>query len=176
MRNLIGKGLVAVPLLALLLALPLAAQEPPAEKAPKPAKPLSLYRVNFAIHEVEDGKVVNTRNYSQLVEEGGNCRVRAGHKVALTVPIQGVPSTQYLDVGFRLDCAVSEAEGYVRLEIRLDITSFAEQQTMEKPLLRNISAEVMTAVIPGKPTVVSSIDDSVSKRRYELEVTATKVK
>ncbi len=173
MRNLIGKGWIAVPLLALLLPALSAAQEAPAEKA---LKPVILYRVNFAIHELEDGKLVNTRNYSQLVEDGGNCRVRAGHKTAITVPIQGVPSVQYLDVGLRLDCEISERDGYVRLDIRLDITSFAEEQTMEKPLLRNISSEVKTAVVPGKPTVVSSIDDSVSKRRYELEVTATKVK
>lgn len=151
------------------LCLPASAQEAAAKK------PLSLYRVDFALHESEDGKRVNTRNYMQLVEEGGECRVRAGHKVAITTVVQGQPSTQYLDVGFRLDCHLSEGDGYVRLEIRLDITGFAEE-AKERPLLRNISSEVRTAVLPGKPTVVSSIDDSASKRRYELEVTATKAK
>jgi len=31
-------------------------------------------------------------------------------------------------------------------------------------------------VTPGRPTVVASMDDVESNRRYEIEVTATKVK
>jgi hypothetical protein len=31
-------------------------------------------------------------------------------------------------------------------------------------------------VKPGKPTLVASMDDVVTNRRYEIEVTATKVK
>lgn len=171
MRKLTGKSLIAVAVLVLVVGMAARAQE--AEKAPKPAKPVSVYRVQFAIHESENGQRVNTRNYMQLVEEGGRCRSRAGASIPITVGAQ----VQYMDVGFNLDCELSERDDLVRMELSLEISSFAQdQETKERPVVRRIRSEVNTALVPGKPTVVSSIDDTASKRRYELEVTATKVK
>lgn len=177
MRKLTGKNLAGLMVLAGLLvaASAAAAQEATAEKPPKPAKPLSLYRLEFAIHESEAGQRINTRRYSQLVEEGTQySTLRAGAKM----PITRGGDVLYMDVGVRLDYKdVTERDGHVAFELVLEITSFAQdQQPGERPLLRNISANVLTAVPLGKPTVVSSIDDAASKRRYELEVTATKVK
>lgn len=175
MRNLVGKSLATATVLACLFGVVLVrAQEAPAEETRGSPKPLSVYRVEFAIHESEDGKRVNTRNYAQVVEEGGHCRVRAGSRVPITT---GAGVVQYMDVGVRVDCELSERDGYVRLDLVLEITSFAQdQQAQGHPLLRNIRSELQTAVQPDKPTVVSSIDDTTSQRRYELAVTATKVK
>ena len=170
MRKLTGKSLIAVSVLALAVAAVAGAQE--AEKAPKPPKPVSVYRVDFAIHESENGQRVNTRSYTQLMEEDSFSRVRAGARVPITTG-QGM---QYMDVGVRLDCKLAEREGSLQMELTLEITSFAREEAQANPLLRNIGSEVRTAVLPGKPTVVTSIDDTASKRRYELEVTATKIK
>lgn len=170
MRKLTGKSLMAVAVLALAVAAVAGAQE--AEKAPKPPKPVSVYRVDFAIHESENGQRVNTRSYTQLMEEDSFSRVRAGARVPVTTG-QGM---QYMDVGVRLDCKLAEREGSLRMELTLEITSFAREEAQANPLLRNIGSEVQTAVLPGKPTVVTSIDDTASQRRYELEVTATRVK
>ena len=173
MRKLIAVSLIMVGVLLFAGVAPALAQEASAEKAPKPPKPLSVYRVEFAIHESDNGQRVNTRNYMQLVEEGGRCRSRAG----ASIPVTGPQGPMYMDVGFNLDCELSERDGLVRMELALEISSFAQDpETKERPLLRRIRSEVNTAVVPGKPTVVSSIDDTASKRRYELEVTATKVK
>ena len=156
----------------LLAATSAAAQEAPAEKPPKAPRPVNLYRMEFVIHESEDGKLVNTRNYTQLVEEGDWSRVRAGARVPITTD-KGI---QYMDVGVRIDYQLSERDAYVGLEVRMEISNFAQGQETKDPLLRTISSDIKTAVLPGKPTVVSSIDDTASKRRYQLEVTATKVK
>jgi len=169
MRTLLRMSLVAVTVLALVL--PAAAQE--AEKASKAEKLRSVYRVDFVVRESEEGKPINSRHYSQLVEENGWCRVRAGARV----PIQGEKGTQYMDVGVNIDCQLGEQDGQVRMEVRLELTSFAKDPSLQSPpLLRVIRAEVQTGLAPGKPTVVSSVDDAASPRRYQLEVTATKVK
>lgn len=171
MKNPLARTLIVVAVMVLLsgVASP-AAQEVPAEKA---TKSVSIYRVDFAIHESEDGKRINTRNYSQLVEEGGWGRIRAG----ASVPITTEKGVQYTDVGINLDCELKERNGHVRLDLRLEISSFGqEQEGKDRPLLRRIRSDVQTVIPVGKSTVVSSIDDTASKRRYELEVTATKVK
>ncbi|MGH9863657.1 MAG: hypothetical protein ACRD35_09575 [Candidatus Acidiferrales bacterium] len=159
--------------LFLLVALGASAQEATTEKAPRPPKPVNLYRLDFVIHESEDGKLINTRHYSQLIDAAGDwSRVRAGARVPITTD----KGMQYMDVGMRIDYQLTERDAYVGLELRLEISNFAQGQATQDPQLRTISSDVKSALLPGKPTVVSSIDDTASKHRYELEVTATKMK
>jgi hypothetical protein len=44
------------------------------------------------------------------------------------------------------------------------------------PVLRQQRSNITSVVTPGKPTLVASMDDVVTNRRFEIEVTATKVK
>ncbi|HXE76130.1 MAG TPA: hypothetical protein VNN18_10925 [Candidatus Xenobia bacterium] len=170
-------------ILAALLAasfLPVApalAQDKPAEKAQKPA---NVYRLDFAIREKENGAIVNTRNYMLLLEDTtggkGSGKVRAGNRVPIAVG--GDKGVQYMDVGLNLDCDLRERDSDISLRIWLEISDFAApgQEKVGAPLLRTIRTEVLTGIPLGKPTVVSVVDDAATKRRYELEVTATKVK
>jgi hypothetical protein len=51
-----------------------------------------------------------------------------------------------------------------------------ETTPLFNPVFRTERTEVESIVRPGKPTLVASMDDVVTNRRYEIEVTATKVK
>lgn len=161
-----------------------------AQEAAKPAASgkMSLYQVDFALHESEDGKRLNTRNYMLLIEYGrGNLhapegfsrsgfgRIRANTKVPISPEENKV---MYMDVGLKIDCDLREAEDGVLLQIGLEISNFADPQQVgsKQPLIREIRSEVGTAVQFRKPTVVAVVDDAATKRRYELEVTVTKVK
>jgi hypothetical protein len=158
------------------------AQERAEETAARPARSGNVYRVEFAIQETEEGKPVNTRSYMIMVEDapGRNCRVRTGSRVPIVTPSttgSSVPTIQYMDVGVNLDCDLRERTDGLRLQIGLEVTNFAQgQEGRDQPLLRTIRFEGVAAVVPGKPTVVGALDDATSKRRYELEVTATKVR
>jgi hypothetical protein len=44
------------------------------------------------------------------------------------------------------------------------------------PVFRRVSTNVTAAVSPGKPTLIGSMDDVTSNRRFEIEATVTKVK
>ncbi len=151
-------------------------QEKKAEEAERTG---SVYRVDFAVHELEDGKRVNTRHYSMQLEAGRPGRagqIRASTKV----PVPSGNNWQYIDVGLDLDCRLEESESGLRLQISFTISNFAvpeeEREARIPPLMREIRSSVHTVIQPDKPTVVSSVDDTATKRRYELEVTATKVK
>jgi len=42
--------------------------------------------------------------------------------------------------------------------------------------VQQFRSQVDTIVSPGKPTIVSRMDDPSSKRRFQLEVTASKAR
>ena len=164
-------------MLASLYAPPGLAQE--SEKAPKSAEKKSgdTYRLEIVVNELEDGKTVNARSYSVLVEERDWSRLRIGSRI----PIQQPSGVVYMDIGMNLDCRLHNDESGVSLELTLEMNTFAipEQGAAANPgtpPLRNFRTQTTSALVLGKPTVVTSADDMASKRRFQVEVTATKVK
>lgn len=139
----------------------------------------NVYRVDFAVHELEDRKRVNTRHYS-LRLEADRRRLAGQIRASTKIPLPAGDAWQYMDVGLDLDCQLYEREDGLALDVTLEISNFVAPEgqgegTKQPPILREIRSRVATVIQPGKPTVVSSVDDTATKRRYELEVTATKV-
>ena len=144
------------------LALPLAAQEAPA----RPEHPRTSFRLDYQIYELEGGKRVNERSYTQLVNEGGSGNLRVGSRVPIPAGEKGV---QYMDVGLRINSRISEKEpGDVVLDADVDVSSFAipEQADLKtSPVVRTLSQSVSTHPPLGRPTILSSVDDVNSKKR-----------
>ena len=145
----------------------------PVTSAPKP---VIVYRLEFNVREVENGKRLNSRNYMMMAQDGNWARVRVGNRV----PYQTAEKQyQYNSVGMNIDCRPHEQESGVALAITVDFSSLAPQSEAApsfNPVFRSDRTEVQSVVALGKPTVVASLDDVESNRRYEIEVTATKVK
>jgi len=145
------------------------------------SKPLAAYHVEFTITELDDGKKVNSRTYSLLVQQGILNKLRIGGKIPIATsmgPNSSALQFQYLDIGVNIDCTVQEREGSVLLSSTTDVSSMAqlrEEQT-HQPVIRQMKSEVRTILSPGKPTVISSMDDPTGKGRFQLEVTVTKAK
>ena len=162
--------------LALVARSASAQQEKGKEAAATEQKPLAAYRIEFNVREIEDGKRLNSRNYMMMAEEGNWAKIRVGNRV----PYQTAEKQyQYTNVGFSIDCRPHEQEGGVALAIIVDFSSVAPQAEAApsfNPMFRSNRTEVQSIVALGKPTVVTSMDDVESNRRYEIEVTATKVK
>jgi hypothetical protein len=174
------KKLICFALLLLaagLYAPPGLAQESEKQARSKEKQPAETYRLDFVVNELEDSKKVNTRTYSVVLEGENWSRLRIGTRV----PIQQENKVVYMDVGLDLDCRLHEGEDGPSLELILEMSSFAipEQGTAANPgppPLRNFRTQTTSALALGKPTVVTSADDMASKRRFQVEVTATKVK
>jgi hypothetical protein len=85
-----------------------------------------------------------------------------------------------MDVGLKIDANFQGADdAAINLLINFETSGFAlpEQSTQSgTPVLRNVSEQTAVKAAYGKPTLVSSIDDVNSKRRLQLELTATRVK
>jgi len=136
---------------------------------------LSRYRLEFRITEFKNGDTASTRTYSVLSRSGKGVQIRTGNRVPIFPP-DGV---EYLSVGLHIDCTIEEQGSLIQLFVASEINSFVlpaqADGSSDPPVIRAISSKVDTAVVPGKLTMISSIDDVMSDSRYQLDVTVTKV-
>ena len=138
-------------------------------------RPVSAFRVQFAVHELESAKRVGTKDYSMLTQENSWGRIQIGTKVS--VPSTGNNGWSYIDVGMNLRARLTERDSQILLDLEAGMNGPADQDARQPaPMLRNVSSNINTVIPLGKPTTVLTMDDPGTKRRYEIEVTATKVK
>ncbi|HET7871295.1 MAG TPA: hypothetical protein VFL42_02215, partial [Terriglobales bacterium] len=139
------------------------------------------YRLELKIYELEGGKRTNERAYTIIGGvPGGWTNLRTGTRVPVTTGA-GEKST-YIDVGVRLDCQLSEeAPGKVFAHVRMEISSLVlpeqsnEPHSSTMPVLRNTNADIGTEIKSGKPQIIASADDVNSKKKVQVELTATKL-
>jgi len=136
----------------------------------------------FIIYELQDGKKINQRDYSLLVE--ANDRGANTLKIGTKVPIDaGNGGITYADVGFELRCSAAETvNNKLAVSVDMTVTNFAipEQNTDprtagSRPVLRGVTQRISAVVNPGKPQILTSMDDVNSTKRMQVELTATKV-
>jgi hypothetical protein len=152
----------------------------------------TIYRVEYVVREIEKGKAVNSRSYVLMARTGRGGALalpgdRAAFRVGSRVPIVMASSpkpgesaqVQYEDVGMDIDCWLREGDHGLSVRTNLEMRSIANPEmssTPSTPVIRRFHLEDETLVVPGKPSLVGSIDDVTTDRRYEVEVTASKVK
>ena len=139
-------------------------------------KPVHAYRLDFSVNELEDGKKINTRQYSLNLNADDANEIKIGTRV----PVEsGHEQWQYIDVGTSIWCRIGERPDGIPMSVRADISNFAipEQGSHEsRPVLRQFKINASTLALPGRSMVIGSVDDPNSKRQFQLEVTVTKLK
>jgi hypothetical protein len=159
-------------------ALILMAAALPGQTAQPNPEPPKFYNLEFQVKEVEGGKVVNARSYYLMVSTDSNpAVVRTGGKV----PYSTSPgSFNYVEVGVNIDCrGARERNGTLALQVSVDVSSIAPpaeaQPAGSGPLIRQNRWGSNVVVPLRKATVIFSSDDAASKRKMELELTATPI-
>src|SRR2546423_2710617 len=140
-------------------------------------QPVHAYRLDFSVNELEEGKKINTRQYSMNLTAGDADEIKIGTRV----PVDSGPGTfQYLDVGTNIWCRIVERAEGIPLTVRADVTNLAVSDQASghdsHPIVRQFKINASTLAQVGKPMVVGSVDDPNSKRQFQLEVTVSKVK
>src|SRR4051812_8807501 len=164
------------------------------------ARARDTYKLDYTVTELEDGRKLNTRTYSLMCEnetnpQGGG-RWGAHLRVGSRVPVAtgsfapaasngGGPSTvntqfQYIDIGMNIDANMNTIDdGGLTLASTVEMSSIAEPASstngINNPVIRQLKASTNSVLTPGKPIVLSTADDVGSKRRFEVQVVATKV-
>jgi 3D (Asp-Asp-Asp) domain-containing protein len=143
----------------------------------QPDRPVHAYRLDFSVNELEDGKKINTRQYSLTLNADDANEIKIGTRVPVEAEHE---SFQYMDVGTSIWCMIRERADSIPLSVRADISNFAVPDQASghesRPIVRQFKINASTLAQVGKPMVVGSVDDPNSKRQFQLEVTVSKVK
>jgi len=139
--------------------------------------PLAAYHLEFQVEEMEDGKKINSREYSTNLSTNEGNEIKIGTRV----PVQTKEGEfQYLDVGTNIFARIGETRGQSELTVRAEISNFADEQSQDRhdlhPIIRQMKIGGSTLLPLGKTIVMGSADDPNSRRQFQLEVTVTKLR
>jgi hypothetical protein len=140
-------------------------------------KPTEAYKLDFSVGELEDGKRINTRLYSMNLNSNDRNEIKIGTRVPVE---ESQGQFTYIDVGTNIEARLSDLKGPLELSVRAEISNFAmpDQASGHEahPIIRQLRISASTLVVPGRPMIIGSVDDPNSKRQFQLEVTATRLK
>ena len=148
-------------------------------------KPLQAYRLDFALHELQDGNKTNSRHYSMNLTGGSGDEIKIGTRVPVATGSSGPAGVgtqfQYMDVGTTIWAILREAGDDWQLQVKsetsdLDMNRAKEHGTEFAPIVRQMKIEGSTLLVTGKPMLIGTLDDPNSTRQFQLEVTATRLK
>jgi hypothetical protein len=163
-------------------------KESGASKSAKAEDSVDAYRLDVSFNELEDGKKLNTRQYSIDLTGGRPNDIKIGTRVPVVSATcnsssesspSGGEQYQYLDLGTHLSAQLISHgnELHVSGDISsLDMSAGTETSARLGPVIRQIRIEGSTALVLGKPILIGSADDPNSKRQFQLEVTVTKLR
>jgi hypothetical protein len=147
------------------------------ENTPKAERVLNAYRLDFSLNELEEGKKINTRQYSLNLNSGSSNELQIGTRVPVGTK-QG--EFHYVDVGTSIWSRIEDRNGSIALSVRAEISNFASPEQNHDPgglpVLRQLKIGADTLALLGKPMLVGIVDDPNSKRQFQLEVTVTKLR
>lgn len=134
----------------------------------------NFYRLDFVIREMDGERPVDKRNYSIWVQSGNGETIAAGSEV----PYKGAANNiAYRSIGVSIMCTLKEANDRPQLELRLNVSdALPPEEEFGTPVFRNITLNSKALLALGKPTTVGIVEDPGSRHRYEVNVTATKLK
>lgn len=140
------------------------------------------YKVDVTLTETENGKAINNRNYSMLINDGEVGNIRQGDRIPINVAPAALkeqaPQIQYMDVGLNLDCRLMQLNDGLLFRTTLDMSGLAPDQAPSasgNPIVRQQKYGFESFIQPGKRTVIASVDQLDSKRRLQIEALLTQV-
>jgi hypothetical protein len=143
---------------------------------PEASEPAVAYRLDYSLNELDDGKKINTRQYSMNLNAGDANSIKIGARV----PVEAKNGEfQYLDIGTNIWSRLKDRANTLTLEVRADVSNIGapdQQSQASRPVVRQVQINASTVVLPGKPMTLGVVDDPSSKRQFQLEVTVTKLR
>jgi hypothetical protein len=142
-------------------------------------KKTTAYKLDFKVYELAEGKRVNEREYSLNTTALERDSPYSSLRIGVRVPVPAGEKQNYMDVGMNIMCRLTDEAGKLLANVRLEMTSFMdaypESHSPTMPMLRNTNLYLDSILDPGRPRTIGSVDDLNSKKRIQVEVTATRL-
>ena len=120
-------------------------------------RPVHAYRLDFSMNEMENGKKINTRQYSLNLNADESNEIKIGTRIPVD---SGQNAFQYIDVGTNIWARISERSDGVDLLVRAENSNLAVPEQGElrsdRPVIRQLKITASTLALPGKPMIVGT--------------------
>lgn len=151
------------------------------EDAKQPSKP-AAFRFEYTLTELNGKQKINARKFE--ITTGNRGSLTSATKIPIVTASSPQVSYTYVDVGLTAEMeSVAMKDGMISLSVEVD-ESFVLPESASSgaaspalkglaPNIRQFKMRTTTAVKPGVPTVLGTIEDVASTHSFELSVTAT---
>jgi hypothetical protein len=136
--------------------------------SPPVAKNEHLYRMDYVVSAKESAGTATSSAYTMFVEEHHTGDLRVG----ANVPITSGPAPVRTDIGLKIRNQTAQL-GDDAMAVQTDVEM---SWTEEGNGIHKLAASSDALVLPGQPTLVASLDDPSTHKRYQVSVTATKLR
>jgi len=133
-----------------------------------------VHRLDFVVSTTDPSKPAVSSSYTVNLEEGEHGEVRVGSNVALSSvgSSVGPVSQARVDVGLSLRFGYTMVGDDLLLHDNLEMSS-----ADDLPSIRKIAAAGEAVIAPGSAAVVvTSVEEPLSHKRYQVTVAATKLR
>lgn len=138
-----------------------------------------FYRLTYTITETDSGQPAGTKHVTLIVASGETADLKQGTRVPIVTGTFGAGSSsantevQYLDVGLNIKASLSGTPDDLRLHTKIEQSSLADQKSgmgQQDPVIHQTTLEGMSTLVPGKPSVLESLDSPSTNRHMEIQV------
>ena len=143
-------------------------------------RPKKSYRLTYTLAEFDNGHRVGVQHFAMDIVVGQHVVLKQGNKVPTITGINTPdstlpPSFTYIDVGVNFDSTLDQLGNGLRLRSKIDESTATDVVTVRnssEPVIRQVTLEGTTAIVPGKPVNIGGIDIFGSTRHIDVEVIA----
>ncbi len=143
-----------------------------------------IYRLTYTITDVDGGKDAGARTFSLVAASGERTLFKQGSRVPIVTgsydTANAGPETQvqYQDIGMNIEATVVASVDGLMLRTKVEQSSLSEEKSVtspQDPVFHQSVIEGVTALAPGKPVVLGSLDVPGTTRKQQIEVAAERV-
>jgi type II secretory pathway component GspD/PulD (secretin) len=149
-------------------------------------QPRKIYRLTYSITQTDGGKQLGAQKVALIaVDSAGKTILKQGGRVPIITGTSDTGSTtqnsqvQYLDVGLDIEASVEASTHGVMLHSKIEQSSVADEKSSvgaQDPVVHQTVLEGVSALVPGKPLVLGSLDIPGSTRHEEVDVVSELVR
>lgn len=143
-------------------------------------KPKRTYRLTYTVTEMDGAKRIGSQRFAMVLTDAQKTSLNQGNRVPVSTGSYGGVSaagvqTQftYMDVGTNFEATLYATGSGARLNSKVTQSSFVAATSSDgpqSPIVRNLTLEGSSMLIPGKPVMLGSMDVPGSTRHLDVEV------
>lgn len=138
--------------------------------------PKKTYRLIYTVTEMDGTKKISSQRFAMVLTDSQRTSLNQGSRVPLptSTPVNGV-STQYtyVDVGTNFEATLYSSGSGAKLDSKVTQSSSVAATSgdaVQAPIMRNLTLEGSSMLVPGKPVALGSMDVPGSTRHLDVEV------